>query len=371
MQYTNLGNTGFEISALGFGAMRLPEYEKSGKWFVDEEQALKMFHRAFELGVNYVDTAWGYLHGNSQYIVGKALKGWSDKVKISTKLPVWEVNKEDDFWWFLDEQLKRLDVDCIDFYHLHALNDGAFENKVKKLNIIENLEKAKQKGLIKHKSFSFHDTPDVMKKIIDTGAFETVLCQYNLLDRSNEDAIAYAKSKGLGVIVMGPVAGGRLAVTSDVLKNLVKGTSGTPEIALRFVLANKNVSCALSGMSTIEMVEENAEVASRCDALSHAEWEKISNTLEQTKTMSDLYCTGCDYCLPCPQQIEISKAFLLYNYHKVYGLTDYAKEEFALLGKNGKGAPDTCVSCGVCAKRCPQNIKIPEKIAQTVLELKE
>jgi len=372
MKYRKLGNTGFEISALGFGAMRLPEYEKDGKWYMDEEECKKIIHKAFELGVNYIDSAWGYSHENNQCIVGKAVKGYEDKVKVSTKLPMWSVNCEDDFWRFLEEQLVRLDVNCIDFYHLHALNNDYFENKVLKFNILENLEKAKQKGLIKHKSFSFHDKPEIMKKIIDTGAFETVLCQYNLLDRNNENAMEYAKEKGLGVIVMGPVAGGRLAANSEVLKNITGNASSTPEIAMRFVLANKNVSCALSGMASIDMVLDNANIASRDEKLSSEEWLQISNALEETKSMSDLYCTGCDYCQPCPCNIKISRIFSLYNYHKVYGITEYAKKQFDNFGTDESwgGKPEDCINCGACVKKCPQFIQIPDKIKEAIKELR-
>lgn len=372
MQYRKLGSTGFNISTLGFGAMRLPEYEKNGKWYMDEEKSLQIIHRAFELGVNYIDTAWTYCHENSQYMVGKALKGFEGRVKVSTKLPVSVMKKEDDFWCILEEQLKRLDTDCIDFYHLHGLNNDAFENIVLPLNMLDNMEKAKQKSLIRHKSFSFHDKTDIMKKIIDTNAFETVLCQYNLLDRSNEGAMEYAAGKGVGVIVMGPVAGGRLAVTSNILKSLVRNSAGTPEIALRFVLGNKNASCALSGMSDLNMVEENAATASREDELSSSEWAKISDTLEQNKALSDLYCTGCDYCQPCPKSIKISSLFLLYNYHSIYGLTDYAKAKFAKMGENmnSGGNPADCIECGACSKRCPQHINIPEKIKMVIRELK-
>ncbi len=369
MQYRKLGNTGFDISAVGFGAMRLPEYEKDGKWYMDEETSVKAVHTAFELGVNYIDTAWGYSNENNQYLVGKAIKGWRDKIKLSTKLPIWLMKKEDDFWQLLEEQLRRLDVDRIDFYHLHALDKDRFENLVLGLNVLDNMEKAKQQGLIAHKSFSFHDKPEVMKPIIDTGAFETVLCQYNLLDRSNEQMIDYAAGKGLGVIVMGPVAGGRLAAGSEVLQNMVKSASGTPEIALRFVLANKNVSCALSGMENITMVEENVEIGNRsADELSADEWKQIAGTLEEMKALSDLYCTGCDYCQPCPKDIRISKLFTFYNYHKIYGITDFAKNRFAKLGGGDEwgGDPKDCIDCGACVKKCPQGIKIPEKIREAV-----
>jgi len=373
MQYRKFGNTGEEISALGFGAMRLPEYEKDGKWFIDEDKAIEMIHRAFDLGVNYIDTAWMYCHDNSQYTVGKAVNSYKGKNKIlvSTKLPIWNVKETDDFWRILEEQLKRINVDSIDFYHLHGIGKDSFEDTVLRLNLLEQLEKAKNQGMIKHKSFSFHDKAEVMKTIIDTGAFESVLCQYNLLDRENEEMIKYANDKGLGTVIMGPIAGGRLAVTSETLKGLVGEVSGTPEIALRFVLGNPNVSCALSGMRNISDVEENAEIASREDKLSSDEWKKISDTLEETKALSDLYCTGCDYCNLCPKEINISKLFYIYNLHKVYGITEYAKGEFAKLGVQEKtgGLPSSCIECGLCEKKCPQFIKIPEKIKLAIKEL--
>jgi predicted aldo/keto reductase-like oxidoreductase len=372
LQYRKYGNTGVMISALGFGTMRLPEVETNGTWNVDEEKAVKILHRAFDLGVNYVDSAYGYCHGNSEYAVGKALKGYRDKVYLSTKMPTWKAKKEGDYTRLLEEQLKKLDVDYIDFYHFHSLDKKSWENTVLKLNLLKEAEKAKSEGLIKHISFSFHDAPEVMKEIIDTGIFESVLCQYNLLDRSNEEAIAYAREKGLGVAIMGPVGGGRLSVPSDVIsKSLGGGFKGTPEVALRFVLGNQNVSCALSGMSTMEMVEENTKVASMEEPISKEDWSKVNTMLEETKRLADLYCTGCDYCMPCTKGIKISKVFSLMNYHKVYGLTEYAKNEFKNLGKNDSygSSPADCIECGACEGRCPQKIKIREQLKQSVKEL--
>ena len=360
MKYRKFGNTGFEISAVGFGAMRLPEYEKDGKWYMREEESIAAMHRAFDLGVNYIDTAWMYSHGNSQAIVGKGLKGYHGKVKVSTKLPMGDLKKPDDFWYFLEQQLKQLEVDCIDFYHLHGLNNNSFEEKALAWNLIDKMEDAKRQGMIAHKSFSFHDNPEVMRKIIDTDAFESVLCQYNLLDRRNEEVMKYAHDKGLGVVCMGPVAGGRLAVTSDVLKNMIGNVSGTTEIALRFVLANNDVSCALSGMENIKMVEENTEIASREDEMSAAEWLQVSDALEEVKAMSDLYCSGCNYCQPCPKDIDIARVFHMYNLHKIYGLTDFVKKEYNEM----KVRPADCISCGKCVKKCPQFIKIPDKLRE-------
>jgi predicted aldo/keto reductase-like oxidoreductase len=371
MQYREFGKTRIKISVLGFGAMRLPEIEKNGKWYIDEDKAIEAIHRAFDLGVNYIDTAYGYCHGNSEYVVGKALKGYEDKVYLSTKFPTWEAEKTEDYRRILEEQLKKLDRDYIDFYHFHFMNNDRYHNKIIKYNLFEEAAKAKAEGLIKYISFSFHDKPEVMIKLIDTGVFDTVLCQYNLLNRSNEEAIAYAKSKGLGTVIMGPVGGGRLAFPSKLFQEkLGEKAKSTPELALRFVMANRNVCCALSGMSTVEMVEQNARVASLEEPLSEQELEKIGDMLKETKELEKLYCTGCSYCMPCPKGIKIPQVLQTLIYHRVYGLTDYAKQAFSRFGNENNGAhPTDCIECRKCMEKCPQNIDIPEKLNEAVEEL--
>ncbi|HHV94713.1 MAG TPA: 4Fe-4S dicluster domain-containing protein [Firmicutes bacterium] len=373
MQYREFGSTGIRISALGFGAMRLPEIEENGTYRVDEERALAVITRAFELGVNYIDTAYGYCHGNSEIVVGKALKGWRDKVYLSTKIPTWLVKDRGDYRRFLEEQLRKLDVDYIDFYHFHALNQERWENYVLKYNLLDEAQKAKEEGLIKHISFSFHDRPEVLKQLVDVGIFSSLLCQYNLLDRVNEEAIAYAQKKVVGVVVMGPVAGGRLAASSPVIQRLLEGrTVSTPELALRFVLANKNVSCALSGMNTIEMVEQNAAAASLDTPLTEEELERINKAMEENQRLADLYCTGCDYCMPCPNGVNIPLNFRLMNYHRVYGLTEYAREQYKKIGTveelKGKRAED-CIECGICETKCPQKIEIRKQLRETAAAL--
>jgi len=365
MQYRKFGNTGVMISALGFGSMRLPGAEKDGQYNIDEESSIQIIHKAFELGVNYIDTAYGYCGGKSENVVGKALKGYRDNVYLSTKMPTWNVKQHGDYRKLLEEQLKKLDVEYIDFYHFHGLNKNNWEEVVLKHNLVEEAHQAKSEGLIKHISFSFHDKPEVLMQLVDTGIFESVLCQYNLLDRSNEEAIAYAESKGLGVVIMGPVGGGRLASPSEIIARSMEGKAkSTPEVALRFVLGNSNVGCALSGMSTMEMVEENAQVASDKEPLSTEDWERINNTFEKTKKLADLYCTGCEYCLPCPKGINIPKVFSIMNYQKVYGLKDYATKQYEKIGKKEEygSSPEDCIECGQCEKKCPQFIKIREQL---------
>ncbi len=246
MQYREFGKTGIKISALGFGAMRLPQKQVNGKDVFDVEESIKIIHRAFELGVNYIDTAPYYCDGESEVIVGKALKGWRDKVYLSTKNPI-EDDSGVNYRGRLESSLKKLDVDYIDFYHMWGINWQTYEEKIIAPDgPLQAALKAKEEGLIKHLSFSFHDIPENMIKLIDTGHFETVLCQYNILDRKNEEAIAHAKAKGLGVVIMGPVGGGRLGAPSQVIQNLLPGKStSSAELALRFVISNPNVTCAL------------------------------------------------------------------------------------------------------------------------------
>ena len=374
MQYRKFGNTGVQISALGFGAMRLPEVEeKDGTFRIDEEKALAAINQAFELGVNYIDTAYGYCHGNSETVVGKALKGWRDRVYLSTKMPTWMVKKTSDYRRLLEEQLKRLDVDFIDFYHFHALSRERFDDIVLKHNLLDEAQKAKDEGLIKHISFSFHDEPEALKELVDIGIFSSLLCQYNLLDRANEEAIAYAHAKGLGVVIMGPVAGGRLAASSQAVQQLLgERTVSSPELALRFVLANPGVSCALSGMTSAEMVADNVRAASVETPLTSEELHRINLALEENERLAELYCTGCDYCMPCPNDVNIPLNFRLMNYHRVYGLTEYARDEYQKIGSNedNKGRKaEECIECGLCEDKCPQKIQIRRQLKETAAAL--
>ena len=367
MLYREFGKTGVKISALGFGAMRLPTLEDGKK--LDEEKGIGIIHRAFELGVNYIDSAPYYCEGESEIVVGKALKGRRDKAYLSTKNPV-EDSSGDHWRERLEKSLKKLDTDYIDFYHMWGISWEAYNKDINVKNgPMSAAFKAKEEGLIRHISFSFHDASENMIKLIDTGNFETVLCQYNLLDRSNEKSIEYAKEKGLGVVIMGPVGGGRLGTPSKTISNLLPGKiKSSAEIALRFVLANPNVSCALSGMGTMEMVEENVLTASNDNPLSKDELARVNESMLENKRRAELYCTGCNYCMPCPSEVNIPFNFEIMNYHRVYGLTDYAKGQYVQIGINewmkGKKA-EACVECGICETKCPQKIQIRKQLKET------
>ena len=375
MQYRPFGKTGINISTLGFGCMRLPEIQKEdGSWEVDQEQTDAMLMRAYELGVNYFDTALYYCHSNSEIAIGQALKPIRDKVYISTKCPMDLVKEPGDLRKVLETSLKKLDTDYVDFYHFWGINQKTFDEKIAPMNLIAEAYKLKEEGLLRHISFSFHDTPEALKHIIDNGeGLESVLLQYNLLDRANEEMIQYAASKGLGVVVMGPVGGGRLAAPTELAQKLGSGNLHTYELALRFVLGNPGVSCALSGMQNSTMVEQNAAVASLEEPMTEEQWRKVGEGLEDLKKFSELYCTGCGYCQPCPKGIKIPTIFQAYTYHNVYGLHDLAKRVWKGYLDNEKepGATSAaCVSCGYCEKKCPQHLQIRDllKKVEPVLE---
>lgn len=373
MQYRDFGTTGVKISALGFGAMRLPTLELGGKTVYDHDESIRIIHRAFELGVNYIDTAPYYCDRESEVIVGKALKGRRDTVYLSTKNPI-ENASGDDWRKRLEASLAKLGTDYIDFYHMWGISLEAFRTKIDvSAGPMEAALRAKEEGLIRHISFSFHDKPENMIPIIDSGYFETLLAQYNLMDRSNEASIAHARDKGLGVVIMGPVGGGRLGYASAAIADLLPGrVKSSPEIALRFVLSNPAVSCALSGMGSLAMVEENAAVAGNASPLTAGEIEHINAAMAENKKLEGLYCTGCNYCMPCPAGVNIPLNFQLMNYHRVYGLTDYAREQYGMIGKvdwmKGERA-DACVECGECEGKCPQKLEIRKQLKETAAVL--
>lgn len=370
MNYTAFGNTGVKVSNIGFGAMRLPMKELGGKLIVNEDLAIPLMQKAFDMGVNYIDTAPIYCETFSEIAVGKALKGYRDRIYLSTKNPVEDADG-DNWTKRLEKSLKKLDTDYIDFYHFWGINLKGFNSwQGQKYGPFEAAQKAKEQGLIRHLSFSYHDSPENFKPIVDSGIFETTLVQYNLLDRSNEENIAYAKSKGLGVVAMGPVGGGRLGAPSELIQGLLKNKRvSTAELALRFVHSNKNIDIVLSGIENIKMLEENAAVAGRKDHLTEEELQYINQMIEENKNLAKLYCTGCNYCKPCPAGIEIAFLFDIMNTHRVYELTEHAKKVYleVINGRAWNKSADAskCTACGECEKKCPQKLPIIKQLKET------
>ena len=378
MNYREFGKTGEKISALGFGCMRFPEYREGEQSFVDQDKVDEMITYAYENGVNYFDTAPGYCNRHSEAALGKAVKSFRDKILISTKCPIDAGMGREGYRRNLESSLKQLDTDHVDFYHFWGINRGSFDNVILKEGLLEEAAKAKEEGLIRHISFSFHDHPSAIKHIVDTAEergikLETMLCQYNLLDRSNEEMMKYVnEEKGLGTVAMGPVGGGRLAAPSELYSKLTgKSSIATYELAFKFCLGNPNLCCALSGMQTLDMVQKNIKVASDNTAFSAEEWQQLGNSMEQLKKFSELYCTGCKYCQPCTVGIDIPRIFEMYTYYNVYDLKDHAKNMMRDYIHHGGKTFDDCIGCGACESKCPQHLSIIENLEKVCKLLKD
>ncbi|MDR0315455.1 MAG: aldo/keto reductase [Treponema sp.] len=372
MQYVEYGKTGVTVSRLGMGCMRLPMKEHEGKKVFDREAGVALIRRAVELGVNYFDSAPYYCDKQSEGILGEAVKDCRDKIYLSTKNPI-ESSSGDDYEKRLEHSLKNLQTDHIDFYHFWGISLDTFANSVcAKDGPLDRARKLREQGIIKHISFSFHDEkPDNLKEILKRGegSLESMLGQYNLLDQSLTEGLTLAHEMGLGTAVMGPVGGGRLGAPSEAIQALLPGkVHSSAEIALRFVFTNQNINIALSGMSNIEQLEENVKVANDIRPLSEAELSRMAAMLKENERLAGLYCTGCNYCMPCPQGINIPAVFTMMNYHRVYKITEFARNNYAQIGTlpwmNYKNAA-ACTECGVCEQKCPQSLPIREQLKET------
>ena len=365
MQYTVLGKTGLKVSRLGFGCMRLPMKTDNE---IDRDLAIPMLHRAVELGITYFDTAVGYCSGDSQRVLGEAMESMREKVVISTKNPHYDKNDKDGWWKNLNDSLERLRTDHIDVYNFHGMNFDRYESAVAgEDGLYKEVLKAKEQGMVRHICHSFHGSAESLIKCIETGLFDSITVQYNLLDQSLEEGIARASESGMGVVIMGPVGGGRLGFPSGKAQDLAGDVKSTPELALRFVLSNENVNVALSGMSTMKQLEENAETVANLGELTVEDHERIEAAVEERKKLAGLYCTGCNYCLPCPDGVDIPANFEILNLERVFGLSEHARSRYATLG--GKAA--LCRQCGKCVELCPQELDIPTRLGESVALLDE
>lgn len=363
MRYRVLGKTGVEVSVLGFGCMRLPTVDNEDG-SIDETKAIEMVRHGIDNGINYLDTAYFYHSGKSEEFVGKVIQdGYREKVYVATKLPLGSVNCEEDVEKLFNEQLRRLGTDYVDFYLLHAVNNDSWENKVLKFDIMPKLEKLREQGKIKHLGFSFHDDLWVFKKVIDSyDGFEFCQIQFNYIDvdyQAGIEGLEYAASKGLGVIVMEPLLGGKLALPHEKIAGKL-GKDKTPvEWALDFVWNRPEVGMLLSGMGSMQMVEDNLSYADKAQAgmLSQDELSMISQAKLVFDEMNLVPCTGCEYCMPCPAGVLIPKVFSAFN-NITAGGRRLVKEIFPDIESNAS----LCQKCGKCEKACPQHIEIIETL---------
>jgi len=322
-------------------------------------------NRAFEAGVNYVDTAVMYCEYDSERAVGVALKGWRDRIIVSTKNHYYGTD-EKAWWQNLENSLERLDIDYIDIYNIHGVNKKQMAENVEP-RIAAWMLKAHEQGLIRHICVSFHDNNEALEALVDSGYPAVITLQYNMLDRQLEAGMARAQENNIGIVVMGPVGGGRLGAPSDILESLIPDAKKVPELAMRFVLANPNVDVCLSGMSTMEQVEENIETANAPVFLTDADKAAIEQHLDKLQEMADLYCTGCRYCMPCSSGVEIPAIFDHYNLGRVYGLWDVARKRYANMVEKEREnhlSATACTECEECEEKCPQNIPIREQLKE-------
>jgi predicted aldo/keto reductase-like oxidoreductase len=336
---------------------------------IDEAQAIAMLHRAIEAGVNYIDTAYPYHGGRSKLVVGKALAGgWRERVRLATKLPVWLVNEPGDVDRLLDEQLRKLQTSHIDFYLLHALNTERWREIVLKRGILERAAAALADGRIRHLGFSMHDNTACLEEII-TGSDLWTFCQiqYNYMDIENQAGMRglhFAAEHGLAVVVMEPLLGGRLVDPPAAVRAPMDRfpLARTPaEWALQWVWDQPQVSVVLSGMSTMEQVEENLRAASRSrvGSFTPAEQEVIGAVREGYRARTAIPCTKCSYCMPCPNGVNIPENFDIFNYAHLYdGLEDARMRYQRFLPEPEHSSH--CVACQDCEPKCPQKIEISE-----------
>jgi predicted aldo/keto reductase-like oxidoreductase len=368
MLYRKLGQTGIDVSVLGFGCMRLPVI--GGKPdAIDYPAATEILHYAIDHGVNYVDTAYFYhatqfgQAGQSEPFVGEALSGgWRERVNLTTKLPVFLVKSADSFERYLEEQLTRLQTDHIDFYLLHGLVGESFD-RMRDLGALEFFDKARADGRIGHPAFSFHGTEADFRRIVDSYDWAFGQIQYNYMDvdyQAGRAGLRYAAGKGVGVVVMEPIKGGKLA--GNLPPEAMRVFDGAPvkrtpaEWALRFVWNEPGVSLALSGMNAMEQVVENLAVAEQgvAGSLSAEELALYDGVRSIMRARIKADCTACRYCQPCPSGVDIPAVLASLNAAAMWD----DPNQWATGYSQVKGGASLCEECGQCEEICPQGLPI-------------
>lgn len=378
MLYRKMPKNGDELSILGFGAMRLPTMSDGS---IDEEKATQMVRYAIDNGVNYVDTAWPYHMGQSEPFLARALAdGYREKVKLATKMPQWMVKSQADMDNFLNAQLQKLNTDHIDYYLVHSLVGSSWKT-IWDLGLAEFLDRAKADDRIINAGFSYHGSGEDFKDVVDGYDWDFCQIQYNFLDQNIQagtKGLEYAASRGLGVVIMEPLRGGNLAdpVPSEVIDiwNEAEIERSPVEWALRWVWNYQEVTVVLSGMTEPYHVEENLKVAEEgfANSLTYEELNIIERAADKYRELMKVNCTGCRYCMPCPQAVDIPACFETYNNLFMFGGKDrlmmmYAAKLGGILRGAERNFASQCVQCGQCLDACPQSLPIPnllEKVAE-------
>ena len=370
MLYRSDKNIG-EVSLLGFGGMRFPVREDGS---VDEPEAIRMVRRAIDSGINYVDTAYPYHDGTSEVIIGRALKdGYRERTLLADKLPIWLVRKEEDVRRIFEEQRQRLDVDCIDLYLVHCVEQYAWKT-MKKCNVMPILEELKAEGKIRHIGFSFHDKYELFEEVIDSFPWEFCQIQLNYVDtefQAGLKGLRYAADRGIPVVIMEPLKGGRivdaLPPAIEELWQEAPASRRPVEWAFKWVASQPGILTILSGMSSMDQMEENLAIFNDED-LPHLTDEENAHIMR----VADLYrklikypCTECRYCMPCPNKVNIPKSIRYYNDWGAYEHNPKLKQEY-LTWLDAKEHASNCVKCGKCEEACPQHLPIMQILDEVV-----
>lgn len=372
MEYRTFPHSGEKISLLGFGLMRLP-VQNSDDSLIDEAEAIQMIRYAIDNGVNYMDTAYMYHNGNSEGILGKALKdGYREKVYIADKFPIWMVKEAGGVEALFEDQFKRLGVDFIDFYLVHALSKSNFEY-VQKKQVMPFLEKMKAEGRIGKIGFSFHDDLAVFKDIVDAYPWEFCQLQLNYMDtefQAGLEGFRYATNKGIPMIIMEPLKGGKLVQdvppSVEALWEKAAVKRSPAEWALKYVADFPEVFTVLSGMSTLEQVKENLEIFSdaKPNSLTEEEQALIREVALEYTTLIKAGCTNCRYCMPCPQEIDIPLVIDYYNQWYRYHAYRTLRRDYEM-DVPAKKSPTNCIACGECEQKCPQKLPVSDLMQKT------
>ena len=373
MQYRKFGGLNWEVSALGFGAMRLPIIGKDSSK-INEKHAIKMIRYSIDNGVNYLDTAYVYHRGNSEVTVGKALKdGYREKIRLATKMPVRLVEKQEDLDAFFNTHLERLQTDYIDFYLLHGMRESRWA-QVDEFDILGWAEEKLDEGKIHYLGFSFHDNFQLFKEIIDAHDWTFCQIQLNYMDSEYQaglDGLRYAADKGLAVVVMEPIKGGKLAVTppKEVMEiwDRAENKRTPAEWALQWVWNQSEVSLALSGMSELKHVEENVMYAERSGPgiLTDDELALYEEVKDAYNRLGFVGCTACQYCMPCPEGVDIPTILGYYNEYHLSGGSEQVKTKYwENIGVDNHAS--VCIACGNCEDKCPQQLPIRKFMNEVV-----
>ncbi len=375
MKYRNFGKLGIQGSAFGLGCMRF-NGEASGDSAIDEQKAISLIRRAVDGGVTYLDTAYVYLNKTSEIVVGKALQdGYRDKVTIATKMPAEAVHNRAEMEALLAEELKKLQTDHIDFYLMHGINKEKWEY-FKSIGAPEFFDDMKKEGKIRFKCFSFHGPYDEFEYIINDYDWDMVQIQYNFMDVENQagtKGLELAGRLGIPVVIMEGMLGGRLANAPDNVQALYDAfpVKRSPvEWAFRWLCNHPEVATVLSGCNEVEQIDDNLRIFDTVEpnVMSEAELKLIDDVRAAYIARTKIGCTGCRYCMPCPNGVDIPGTFSVWNNVSLYGIDPKSDFGFRRMLANG-ATPDKCVECGACEAACPQHLGIIEGLKQARAEL--